>query len=525
MKFGKSIGFLLLAVMLFGTSDLFAQLQFDTSMVTYASPKEQELLNNVKSLSKKDLLHLLFIADNPFVKEYQVTKTLEEFQQIAQSYNTRKYQKGNRVKAAASIYESLFKRYYQQHDPTADLADITDKGRTTLGSFLVLVAYVYDELNIGYRFYTDAYGFHASLYPEQEDEHMKLGDYDPTSSQQTMILNQFLNEFVSQGNLDKPFTKDSMQANTMAKKGGFWSKMIYMQYMYTAAEQVEKGVIENAFNSYLKAYRVIPTTPAYIQLYSCSIIEISLKTDLSDFESSKEKWVFLVNNYTSVADNNLAILYDQESLDEINRTKQLSQSKKRFDYLKASITDQAVLKELNFAYYSGLAYYRTYEAHSRDYIKPYQLAKETYPDHIRLKEMAFNGMYNYLQNITSTNLYDSLKVFVELLPEIKEHPRYQETVFRACLIKCYYLLETSKTTELAPYYTELKNMGCPSDPSLEPMTGRFFAEYSAYYVRKNSLSTGRSILLDGIKLYKACELNDDMLQERYKFIKDVKSLH
>lgn len=500
-----------------------AQLQYDPSLQEYSSIKEQELLENIDQLSRDELFHLMLLADNPSIKEYEVKKVLQEFKDIAQNYNSKKYQKGDRTKAAIKIYSALVKKYYRGHDFESDITSITSSGYTTMGSFMVLIAFVYEELNISSKFYTDENGFHMLLYPEKENYHVLLSDFEQQSNTEVMQLSEFLKEFADKGNISPLYSVDSMQANTISKKGAFWKKMVCLQYMYTGAQQARKTLIEDAFQSFLKSYSVIPSDNAYIQLFSAGISEISVKTDLADFWETKEKWMLLVNNYASIADNNLVVLYEQVCADETAKTSGLEESKKKFEYLSSALKDEVVQKDINFAYNSFLAYYRVYSENSRDYIKPLKVAQSIYPEHMRLKELPFHGMLNYVKDLVSTDIYDTIQVLVGLLPEIAEHSQFQLTQFRSCLIKCYYLLEVSRVTELAGYYGNLKETGCP-DQALTPLTNNFFADYSSYYVRQNNLSKGRSILLDGIKFLKACELDDDTLQTRYKYIKDVKSL-
>jgi len=523
MNYGKYLGGLYVLLCLLYSGALQAQLRYDPSLQEYSSIKEQELLENIDNLSRDELFHLMLLADNSFIKEYEAKKVLAEFKGIAQNYNTKKYQKGDPTKAALKIYNALLKKYYKGHDPETDITSITSSGKTAMGSFMVLIAFVFEELNINTKFYTDESGFHMLLYPETTNYHVKLSDFEQQSNTEVMQLSEFLKEFADKGNLSPLYSVDSMQANTIAKKGAFWKKMVCLQYMYTGAQQASKGLIEDAFQSFLKSYSIIPSTNAYIQLFSCCISEMSVKTDLSDFWESKEKWMLLINNYTSIADHNLVVLFEQECGDETAKSSGLEASKKKFDYLSTALKDEEVQRDIDFTYNSFLAYHRVYTKNSRNYIGPLKIAQSIYPEHVRLKELPFHGMLNYVKDLVSTDIYDTIQVLVTLLPEITEHPQFQLTQYRSCLIKCYYLLEVSKVTELASYYGKLKETGCP-DQALTPLTNNFFADYSAYYVRQNNLSKGRNILLEGIKFLKTCELDDATLQSRYKYIKDVKSL-
>jgi hypothetical protein len=495
------------------------------NFISFNNPKEEALFDKLDELSKEELIYLTFLADDPTISELNYNKAINNLNAIAKSFEHKKYSKNTAAKNALKIYNDLVKKHCRKNADVATITEFHQTGLTSLYSQMTIAAYVFDRLNIDVDFLTNTDGYWIRLLPKEDDIRVRIGYFVQNEKYSMARINNDIELFIESSINDRFFTSDSVNTNMIARKGNVWKKLAQLHYTQTSIAQVEKNDNENAIQSCLKAHRLIPTSYTELRVFSLLLIDLNYPKE-DDLDHKSDKYVFMVNHFNTFVERNLVALCEQIMIDEFQRESKIDESLKLINGFIEIVTDEEVLNELNFLVHALMANHFVYQNTSRNFIRHYLRAREIYPEHIRIKSIAFEGVNNYLVKERFNMSYDTLKVLVELIPEAKNDSRFCNLELGCMTNQSAYLIDKSYFTAFRKTYADLIKLECDNpNSSLSDGIDLIFGEYSAYYVRKNQMSTARTILQDGIALKSRLGLSSTELRDRYDLIKGVKSLY
>ena len=519
MRIGQAILLLLSPLLCFSGS----RLSYDESLLDFSSSTEAELFGRLDELSKQDWVRLAFIANLEALNQSEIESVMGHLVSITDKFKTRKYTRLSRTKMAEKIFWDLNAKYFKDFNPNATISDLVSRQSGSTESILMLVAFVYDGLDIAYSLSSNTEGVYLTLFPGEDQLSIPVDFFPKTKSVEMSRLESSFERFYRQGNISSPYTMDSIMTNRVPKKGSFWRKMVHSCYFSKGAAPGQAN-LDDAFQFFLKAYTVLPTKETKFWLHNVCTLSLMTQYAEINFENLDKRWYFALNNFNSELTDFFCHAYDIKANKEFQEKSQLTESSKLWQQFHEEIADSLVLSELDFSYFSHLSLYRVFSTHSRSFLQSYLKAKALKPDHIRLKGLAYAGMANYIDQLSGFDIIDTIMAIKSVVPEIENHPKYNECVLWACLLKGQLLIRQEDLAQLQKLQQSILEIDCRGITRFNQSLNAFFCEHSAIFVRRDNLAMGRKILLLGKVYMSECDLDIERIEYSYDLIKDVKSL-
>lgn len=522
-----SIASTYLAFLFIGLPFFAATQDLASAPLSYANSQEEALFNRIDELTLDEWAQLVLVVDDPRRSAGQQKQLLLELKEIAVDYQSAKYTRGSVTKRGLKVYKSLVRKFYRVDNLSAGVEDLIYKGEMNLNTFLVLLAVVYQELGIEFRAYTTTEGWFIELDPANEAYSYQIGEsLFQTMELSSTQLSTFLDEYIRNGNTqNQPYTIDSLTANGLPNGVPFWKQIAFSFYLKNVYRSFLEVSPENSLSQCLKAHRISPSQYTKLYIYLALITCVADTNGYKDFWIARRYWTLLINNYQTDLSKELQGMFDEYAYNEIVKQGRIDSLHERFEYLHQHIQDTSTLKEISFSYHSFMAIYHAYTDHSRAFIPHQQQASKYYPNHIRMNDLVVNGTLNYVKKqVPIHGMFDTLQALAQILPEIAKEEKYKDALYSACLYAATHSLEKD-LAKTQHYYQFLMNTPCSSSDITPSLFQYFFEEYSAYFTRKNQLSQARKILSEGIEVAEKCNFDSSRLIERYRLIKNTKSIY